>query len=497
MKKTFIYISAFIAVISAASCSKDFLALDPQSTIPATNFYKTEADLSQAVTACYSPVRDLTNVDYWLYGEMRSDNSFFQYNNANRGLETQREYVDEFLVSATSETVQELWTLSYKSISNCNDVLAHIDDASISSDATKNQFIGEVEFLRAYNYFILVQQFGGVPLRLTSVTSPADAPSTGRASVDEVYTQIIADLTDAVSKLPVSYDAGQKGRATKGAAETVLANVYMVQKNWDGAITALRDVMSLGYSLLPDYHSIWDPANKNNAESIFEIQYLGSQSGLSSSFMYTFVPFTSGSNITGDAGTGLGVGSGWNIPTQDMLDAYEPDDKRKDASLTVGFTDETGAFVNMPYVTKYNWGFTSPGQTNVDFILYRYADVLLMLAEALNEKGYNVGEPFSLINEVRKRAGLEDLTAVDVPNQSSFRDTVAHERRVELAFENHRWYDLVRTGKAVSVMNANGVYQKANYSFYPAASYNVTENKLLLPIPQREITIDKLEQNPQ
>ena len=120
-----------------------------------------------------------------------------------------------------------------------------------------------------------------------------------------------------------------------------------------------------------------------------------------------------------------------------------------------------------------------------------------MLAECINEKGFNAGEPFSLINEVRKRAGLKDITAAGVTSQSAFRDAVAHERRVELAFENHRWYDLVRTGKAVEVMNANGVYQKANYSFYPAASYNVTENKLLLPLPQREITIDKLEQNPQ
>jgi len=163
----------------------------------------------------------------------------------------------------------------------------------------------------------------------------------------------------------------------------------------------------------------------------------------------------------------------------------------------VGFTDENGNHVNMPYVTKYNWGFTSPGQTNVNFILYRYADVLLMLAECLNEKAFSAGESFALINEVRKRADLDPLTAADAPSQSAFRDAIAHERRVELAFENHRWYDLVRTGKAVEVMNAHGVYQKANYSFYPAASYNVTENKLLLPIPQREVTIDKLEQNPQ
>jgi hypothetical protein len=194
-------------------------------------------------------------------------------------LETQREYVDEFLVSATSENVQEMWTLSYKSISNCNDVLAHIDDANISSDATKNQFVGEVEFLRAYNYFILVQQFGGVPLRLTSVTSPADAPSTGRASVDDVYKQIVADLTDAITKLPVSYDAGQKGRATKGAAENRVGQCIYGSKELGWCDNSIERCNEFRLFFIADYRSIWDPANKNNAESIFEIQYLGSQSG--------------------------------------------------------------------------------------------------------------------------------------------------------------------------------------------------------------------------
>ncbi|WP_183561941.1 RagB/SusD family nutrient uptake outer membrane protein [Mucilaginibacter sp. SP1R1] len=490
-----------LAISITAGCKKDFLNQTPEATIVGDNFFKTETDIKQAVNGAYSSLIGMGLTSYWLFGEMRSDNTTYQYNGTDRGLE-QREFVDEFLSSATAPPIQQYWQESYTAIAHCNDVLDHVGKISMS-DAAKNQYTGEAELLRGFHYFNLVRQFGGVPIRITSTQSPGDARSKGRAAEADVYKQIIADLTDAAAKLPAKYTGADIGRVTQGTALTLLGKVYLTQKNYADALTALRKVTTLGYSMLPDYKSVFDPANKNNSESIFEIQYLGSQNGLSSNFLYQFAPWTSGSTVTGDPGTNLGSGNGYNIPTQDMIDAYETGDARKNASLSLSFTDPTSGKV-VPYVVKYNHGFVDRGKTNDDFPILRYPDVLLMIAECLNEQGFAAGgEAFNLLNQVRTRAQLPAKTAgnanaaLNVSTQAAFRDAIFQERRVEFAFENHRWYDLLRTGKAVDVMNAHGIRQMAQFSTIPAGSYKVTANKLLLPIPQREVTLDNLQQNPQ
>jgi hypothetical protein len=187
-----------------------------------------------------------------------------------------------------------------------------------------------------------------------------------------------------------------------------------------------------------------------------------------------------------------------------MMAAYETGDLRKAVSLSAGFTNSSGVFVNIPYVKKYNHGFTQVGQTNDNFPLLRYADVLLMIAECLNEQGFAAnGEAFDLLNQVRTRAGLQKKTAgnadpaLNINSQAAFRDAVFHERQVELAFENHRWYDLLRTGNAVTVMKAHGIVEKQQHTYIPANAYQVTANRLLLPIPQTDVNLDNLEQNPQ
>jgi hypothetical protein len=483
-----------------AGCKKDFLDLSPQATSSAASFFQNQSQVEQAVNGAYAPLRDLTNLEYWVYGEMRADNTSFQYNTADRGQEAQREFVDEFLVSANSESVQSYWQGSYRGISRCNDVLGHVEAVGMP-DEKKNQYIGEVKFLRAWYYYNLVRQYGGVPLRLESVASPAEAKSTGRATLEATYAQIVADLTDATAKLPAkaAYPAADAGRATKGAATALLASVYLTRKDYPNALTQLRAVSGAGYSLLSSYRSVFDPANKNNAESIFEVQYLGSQPALSSNFTYTFAPYTSGNLVTGDAATRtLNGGSGWNIPTPEIINAYETGDLRKEASLALGYKDATGAFVAQPYVSKYNFGIAAPGRTDTNFPVLRYADVLLMQAEALNEQSYVAGgEAFTALNQVRHRAGLPDKTPASLSTQAQFREAVLQERRVELAFENQRWYDLVRTGRAIEVLNAQGVLEKARKSFLTAAAYQVTPAKILLPIPQYEVTLDNLEQNPQ
>jgi hypothetical protein len=490
-----------LAISISAGCKKSFLDQSPEATIVGTNFFKTETDIKQAVNGAYSSLIGMGLTSYWLFGEMRSDNTTYQYNGKDRGLE-QREFVDEFLSSATAPPIQQFWQESYTGIARCNDVLDHVEKIDMPA-ANKNQYTGEAELLRAFHYFNLVRQFGGVPLRITSTQSPADARSKGRAPEVDVYKQIIADLTDASTKLPVKYTGGDIGRVTQGTALTLLGKVYLTQKNYADALTALRKVTSLGYAMLGDYKNVFDPANKNNSESIFEMQYLGSQNGLSSNFLYQFAPWTSGSTVTGDPGTNLGSGNGYNIPTQDMINAYEAGDVRKDASLSLNFTDPTSGKV-IPYVIKYNHGFVDRGRTNDDFPILRYPDVLLMIAECLNEQAFSGGgEAFTLLNQVRTRAHLPAKTAgnanpaLNVSTQAAFRDALFQERRVEFAFENHRWYDLLRTGKAVDVMNAHGARQIAEFATIPAGSYQVTANKLLLPIPQREVTLDNLVQNPQ
>jgi len=497
----YLAVGAVLISLTAVSCKKSFLDQTPEASIAGNNFYNSETDIKQAVTGAYSSIMDMGRISYWLFGEVRSDNTTYQNNTSDRGYE-QREFIDQFLVGATAEPTQTYWQQNYTGIARCNEIIDRIADVPMAEDM-RNQYQAEALFLRGFHYFNLVRQFGPVPLRLSSTKSPADAISTGRAAEAEVYAQIILDLKAASEKLPERYTAAEVGRATKGAALAMLAKVYMTQKNFNEALTTLRSVQTLGYSLLANYEDVFKPTNKNSVESLFEIQYLGAQPSLSSNFMYIFAPYTSGTAVTGDPGSPLGGSSGWNIPTQDMIDAYEPGDVRKGISLAENFTDAAGKVVNIPYVKKYNHGFVERGRTDDNFPVIRYADVLLMIAECLNEQGFTPdGEAFTLLNQIRTRAKLPAKTAANanaalrVANQEAFRDAILQERRVELAFENHRWYDLVRSGKAVSVLTEHGKHEIAQKIYIPAGSYQMNENKLLLPIPQREVNLDNLTQNP-
>lgn len=486
-----------------AGCSADFLNQEPEASLLNANFWKTESDLKQGVVGAYRSVRDMGQgqSSYWLFGEMRSDNTTFQYNEAQRGQEN-REFIDLFMATPDNTLLRDFWQASYSGIARCNDVLDNSERIPMS-DESRNQSEGEVKFLRAFHYFNLVRQFGGVPLRLNVTTSPNEAKSTGRASIEDVYQQIIVDLTQAVEQLPTIdvIPSSERGRVTKGSAYALLGKVYLTLSRHDDALAALRNIS--GYQLMSVYADIFKPENKNNIESIFEIQYLGAINTLSSNFMYWFAPFNSGNVVTQDPGVNLNFNSGWNIPTDDLIAAYEAGDLRKDASLKEGFY-LNGTWITVPYVSKYNHGFVQPGQTDVNFPVIRYADVMLMIAECLNEQGFAAdGEAFTLLNAVRSRAGLPAKTAnnanpaLRLTTQEGFRAAIFQERRIELAFENHRWYDLVRSGNAVAVMNVHGQEENAKNPQYPSGAYSVTENRLLLPIPEREVMLDDLPQNPQ
>lgn len=495
MKKYCNHILMLIMITSLviASCKKSFLEIGPEASIDGSKFFSNQAEILQAVNGAYAPLRSL-GLNAWKFGEMRSDNTAdFETNTGGE----QMELIDQFLITATNDNVISFWSQSYIGISRCNAMLDHVDAAVGIPDDIKKSYVGETKFLRAFYYFQLVRQFGGVPLRTTFIQAATDALSKGRATKEQIYEQILSDLQFAVTDLPPSYPAKDLGKATQGAALMLRAEVYMTQQKFTEALTDLRTLETLRYSLMPNYKDIFDPLKKNNSESIFEIQYLGSQTTLASNFMYTFAPSKSGSIVTGDPGTDVVMNGGWNTPTTDLINTYEPGDLRKDASMSMGYTNK-GVFVNAPHVIKYTHGFVTKGQTNDNLNVYRYADALLMIAECLNETSGVSTESFDILDRLRTRAGLQPLVRGSITTQALLRLVIEKERRLELAFENHRWYDLVRTGKAVEVMNAHGINERIlKPTVIRPSAFNVTQNNLLLPIPQQDVNVDNLEQNPQ
>ncbi|TXK48994.1 RagB/SusD family nutrient uptake outer membrane protein [Pontibacter qinzhouensis] len=485
-------------LLSLGACKEDFLEVSPENFISSNNYFQTEADFTQAVNATYAPLRIVYGGAY-IMGEMRSDNTHYIFNNSNRG-NLVREEIADFMDNPTAAPVQEKWMGNYRIISYANQVLSRIDAATFA-DNVKGNLKGQVLFLRALAYFDLVQYFGDVPLLLEPTFGAADEilnvhSTRTRTPKAEVYAQIIKDATDAAALLPAK-DQQERGRATSGAAKTLLGNVYVVQKQWAQAETVLKEVVTSGkYSLLTDYAAFFDPANKNNVESVFEVQYLQGNLGLQSNFAYVFMPNLANlTPIVGFVFNNQNTG-GWNIPTDNLIAAYEPGDTRKAASIAEGYIAADGNFVAQPYVKKYlHLPLPQPNgsnpNTNENWPVYRYSEVLLLLAEALNEQGKGV-EALPYLNQVRDRAFGAGVSPVTVTGQEALRTAIMQERRVELAFENKRWLDLVRTDKALEVMTAYGAALKASgkYPNLLPGSYNVTANKLLFPVPFTEVLVN-------
>ncbi|GAB3807568.1 RagB/SusD family nutrient uptake outer membrane protein [Spirosoma humi] len=482
------------------SCSDNFLSLAPETQLNAVNFYKTETDFQQALTGVYQALRNHAGTSGWIMGEMRSDNTHYDYYAKDRGVTNlYREAVSNFLDDAQNTQTSPKYTGDFLGISRANNILDRIGSAAIP-ETVKNQITGEAKLLRAFFYFDLVQFYGGVPLHLSAVTNEEGA-FFPRSTTDQVYTALVADAQDAIQRLAVP-TFPQTGRATLGTAKMLLAKVYMVQKKYPEAETLLKDITKMGYSLQSDYAAIFDTKNKNNAESIFEVQYQQGNQSQQSSYIYSFIPRMGNTTvITGVNSNNLTLG-GWNIPSQDLMEAYETGDKRLDASVGIaeGVLDSGGDFVpqavksvvdyRVPtgktarrFVKKYLHAHSLPLNTDDNWPIYRYADALLLLAESLNEQN-KPGEALPYLNQVRSRAGLPASTA---SAQATLRDAIAKERRVELAFENQRWLDLLRTGKAVSVMTAFGTRIKQEDSSVPANAYQITAERLLFPIPFTEI----------
>lgn len=485
-------IKILIALLFAASftaCKKSFIELSPKTRVTEADFFKTADDYTQAVVGAYTPLQSIYG-DGYVMGEMRSDNATYFASPGLQGGQFSDKYnISGFLDVPVNGNNSNKYVSCYRGIAKTNAVLVRIDNAGIDA-AVKANLKGQAQFLRAFYYFELVQYYGGVPLHLTEVTSVAET-ALPRSTAADIYKQIIADASSAASLLPAKQTT--VGMVTQGSAKTLLGYVYMTLKQYADAEKVLTDVTALGYSLLPNYANVF--ATKNNAESIFEVQYLAGPQGLQSNFAFQFAPNISNViNVLGVVGNNQTTG-GWNKPTPDLIAAYETGDTRKAASIAFSYVDGNGNTVNDTYVKKYTHGpYSIFNNTGDDWIIYRYADVLLLLAECLNEEGKS-GQAIPYLNQVRARAGLGITTAVA---QADLRAAIAKERRVELVFENHRWLDLVRTGQAISVMTAFGTKIKQQQPYLPAAAYtNITQTRFIFPIPQTEIDINpKLTQNP-
>lgn len=386
-------------------------------------------------------------------------------------------------ITPTNTFVSAAYTINFKIITESNAILDFIDNAAVT-DAVKEQYKGEAKFLRAFGYFNLVRLFGDVPIVTKDFKSPEEiqAADMSRQPAAQVYQLIISDLQEAETNLQ-AVTGLSKSRASVGAAKALLGKVYLTMHQYSDAATVLNDVISSGkYSLENNYATLFTNNNDELPESIFEVKYLSGNIGEGNSYSSLFTPPSFNAAIFPNNMQG----SGRIVPTIDVRKAYEPRDLRRKASIMDSLLLQNGTYEQIQYGLKMvDFTVGIPGDGGINYIPLRYADVLLMYAEALNELN-KTDEAYPYINIVRERAGLGDLSGL---TQDEFRLALEKGRRLEFLEEGHRWFDLVRTGRAITVLN--------QYFTKYGLSFSVTPNELLMPIPQREIDINpNMKQNP-
>jgi hypothetical protein len=402
-----------------------------------------------------------------------------------------------FVATADNASALDIWRGPNPGILYCNTVLESVPEMDIDPDL-KNRILGEARFLRAHYYFIMVQLFGDVPMSV-STPQPGDNLMPSRTDRMTIYNEvIIPDLLEAVHLLPVreSYSGSDVGRASRGAAAGMLAKVYLTLGMYEESLAMSELVEELGYTLNADYSDAFggEERHKNSGESLFEVQYYGlTKAGFwddenQANWLSTYMgPRNSG---------WVGGAYGWNQPTQEFVDSYEDGDLRKDKTILY---EGCPPFDGMQY--KASWSntgynvrkFLVPLSVSPDYntnsagiVVLRFADVLLMKAEALNELG-RTQEAEEPLYRVRRRAGLTNRSDVEGLNQEQMREKIRHERRIELAFEGHRWFDMVRWDGG----------QYALDFLHAIGKSNASEKHLLFPIPQKERDANpNLSQNP-
>ncbi len=456
MKNRYVFIITFLVL---SSCSDDFTNLAPISNRNEVDFYTTENDFTAAINASYAGLQKngVYGRSYWTIFEMRGDNT--DQGADATGLARQFAEINSFTEDPLNEQIAAAWTDSYAVIANCNVILERIEEVEMDANL-KNRIIGEALFIRSLLYYHLAIAFENIPLQVTPF-SPGDALEQVSAAV--IYQQLITDLETAEANLEVSYSANNIGRATKGAAATLLAKVLLTMNLRSDAENVLqRIVNTYNYELVDDYANLWGESNENNKESIFEVQFISGGIGQGSAFTNDFSP---------SAFLQTGQGFGRNRPTDAMKNAYTDGDLRFEPSMGTSYTNAEDETIVANYVRKFESDPPTENDSGINFVVFRYADVLLMLAEAKGESD----AAYNLINMVRARAGL---SPIDATTPGTFEEKLLAERQLELAFENHRWADLRRFGVA-----AQKVHEAE-----PFIAQSTVRN--LFFIPQRELDIN-------
>ena len=496
MKKIVYFPLNVVLILTLLLSGCDFLNRSPYDSVDTSQGFQTLADAEAAINAAYQPLQwaKLYNMRIWTL-DIIAGNSEVGAGGGTDGEET----VDlaNFIADADNFAALDLWRGPSPGILRCNFVLQKVPAMDID-ETIKNRILGEAHFLRAHYYFLLVRLFGGVPLQ----TEPADSNSDlllPRSSAEEVYELIVEDLDQAITLLPErsAYTLEHIGRATKEAAMAELARVYLTHyqdyEHYQLVVDLCEEIRKMGYQLEANYADLWNPSKQNGVESIFEVQYYGKtnydfwSNENQSSWLSTF---------TGPRNSGMAAGCyGWNQPTAEFVSQYETGDVRKEKTI---FYTGCPTFDGMTYSSAYSTtGYNvrkflltktqSPdyNTSNQNWVVTRYADVLLMKAEALNEMGQTTLAEAPLY-EVRCRAGLTNRSTIEGLSQMQMREKIIHERRMELAFEGHRWFDMIR--------------YKDNYALnflHSIGKTAATSKHLLLPIPTQEREANpKLTQNP-
>lgn len=463
------------------SCEED-LIVEPKDSINEIDFLNNPNNAISLVNGVYNKQLDFEMYSFSWIGitSITSDDADKGSSLSDSGADKNK--LDNLSFDASDISFREVWQGRYEGIGRANNALFYLEQLQIQ-EILKNRLIGETKFLRALYYFDLVRCFGGVPV----VTSKIDINDSElinqvvftRKTKEETYAQIEIDLLDAIEKLPLKgqYASNDLGRASKGAAQALLAKVYLYQNKWQESYDMSGMVIGSGqYGLLANYEDVWREVGENKTESIYEIQ--ASPGNGMRAYSY----------VQGPRGT-PDLGWGFNTPSVSLENAYEPNDLRKSATILYSDIDLWDGFPASAGWSnpRYNYkayhstiAETSNGDrelTGKNLRILKYSDLLLIRAEAALNMG-NSTEALEKVNMIRVRAGLEELTAITM-------DQLLHERRLEMAMEHDRWFDLVRTGKALSAMAANG------------KSFTVGKNEVF-PIPQNEIILSSghLIQNP-
>jgi hypothetical protein len=510
--KRYHYYIILLCCIASSACNK-VIDLYPQSNLNTGTYYSNLEEVKAALTGCYNGMQRPVQSE-WQFTEQRSDNTKQGVTGSTSSVNRDLSDLDMFIPSTAHAAIYTYWLASYNNIHNCNIVLQKLgvtyDAASGAinfnaipipiTDVDRKKLAAEALFIRAYHYFNLVRLFGGVFV-VSDPISPADAKTMSRASEADTYKLIEADLkasaANGINAKFTALAAGDVGKANSWAAKGLLAKVYLTMNRKAEAITLLQDVMlNSGYSLQSSYANVFSVANEMNSEILFAVRYKAGGLGLGSDFANQFAPLGSGAAVVNGDGKGL------NYPTAELDTAFITADARRATALGVYGTGTAAKL----YVKKYVSTVAVVNDAENDWPVLRYADIILMLAEAQGSSSNSI----ALINQIRTRAALPVANPATV---AAFEQLLSNERRLEFAFENQRWFDLVRFNTTLTTIKAEQRMKdhfaneyNAHYKFYTAPALtlaelqaNVTTNKLLLPIPQREIdnnTQLKITQNP-